>query len=426
MDSIDGASLKNPESYVQKPFTLGNGVIIKNRLLKSAMSEALGTIDNAPTVKLSTLYRRWAKGGTGLCITGNVMVDSSAIGEPGNVVLENDKHMPILKRWAQSGTINNTQLWMQINHPGKQVPKGLNQGSVAPSAIGFGPTLAKFFDIPKELTENQIRDIIKRFATTAALAQEAGFTGVQIHGAHGYLVSQFLSPNHNQRQDQWGGSLENRMRFVREIYQSIREKVGDKFPISIKLNSADFQKGGFTEEESIKVIKALTEEGIDLIEISGGTYESPVMALGTNVKASTYTREAYFLKFADIIRNETTATGQKIPLAVTGGFRTTTGMAEAIASGSLDMVGLARPLAVDPDYSLKLLEGTARNPIRPISTGIKLVDEAALMEVAWYARQIHRIGNGRKPKPNEGAISALLKILITSGYKTFKTRRLRA
>ena len=427
MNSAANAHLINSESYVQKPFTLPNGIVIKNRLLKSAMSEALGTIDNVPTMKLATLYRRRAKGGVGLCVTGNVMIDARAIGEPGNVVLENDKHMSKLKLWAKAGTCNNTQLWMQINHPGKQVPKGLNKNSVAPSAIGFGPALTKFFEIPRELTENEILDIITRFATTASLAKEAGFTGVQIHGAHGYLVSQFLSPNHNQRTDQWGGSLENRMRFVREVYRSIREKVGEDFPIGIKLNSADFQKGGFTEEESLEVIKTLTDDGMALIEISGGTYESPVMALGSNIKESTYAREAYFLKFADTIRQETTASGLKIPLAVTGGFRTTTGMANALVHDNLDMVGIARPLAVDPDYPHKVLSGQAKtNPIRAISTGIKFVDDAALMEVAWYTRQLHRMGVGKNPKPNEGAISSLVKTLLTSGYKTFRTRRLRA
>ncbi|MBV1881787.1 MAG: NADH:flavin oxidoreductase/NADH oxidase family protein [Pseudomonadales bacterium] len=424
MNSAVDTSLKQPELYIQKPFALRNGTIIKNRLIKSAMSEALGTIDNIPTPKLATLYRQWANGGIGLNITGNVMVDARALGEPGNVVLENDKHMSILKQWAHAGTANNTHLWMQINHPGKQVPKGLNRGSVAPSAIGFGPDMARFFEIPRALTETEILDIIQRFATTSAIAKQAGFTGVQIHGAHGYLVSQFLSPNHNKRTDQWGGTLNNRMRFVREVYKSIRANVGEDFPVSIKLNSADFQKGGFTEEESIEVIRTLTDDGMDLIEISGGTYESPVMA---NVKQSTYDREAYFLKFAETIRQEKTPAGHNIPLAVTGGFRTTTGMADALALDNLDMIGIARPLVVDPNYPKKILAGQAKsNPIQARSTGIKFIDNLGLMEVAWYTRQLHRMGQGKAPKPNEGTLGSLVKVLLTSSFKTFKTRRLRA
>lgn len=248
----------------------------KNRFFKSAMSETLADRNNSPTVGLVNLYRRWSRGGAGILMSGNVMVDHNAIGEPGNVAIEDERDLPMLKRWAQAGTQMNTEFWMQINHPGKQSPKSLSKEPVAPSTIPLSGGVAVAFNPPRALTEEEILDLIKRFGNTARIAKKAGFTGVQIHSAHGYLVNQFLSPHHNQREDQWGGNAENRMRFLMEVYREMRRQVGDDFPIGIKLNSADFQRGGFTEEESMQVLKTIDEAGIDLIEISGGNYENPL------------------------------------------------------------------------------------------------------------------------------------------------------
>ena len=414
----------SPAQILGQSFTLPNGAVVKNRLAKSAMSEALGTTDNHVTVGLANLYRRWADGGIGLLITGNVMIDRRALGEPNNVALEDESDLELLKQWAAAGTRNGTQLWMQINHPGKQVPKGLNAESVAPSAIPFGKEIAAFFATPRELTESEILDIIARFGSTAAIAQKAGFSGVQIHGAHGYLVSQFLSGHHNQRTDQWGGNAENRRRFVLEVFKAIRARTGPDFPVGIKLNSADFQKGGFTEEESLDVIRALSEAGIDLIEISGGTYEAPAMAgvKEVPVKDSTRRREAYFLEFAEKARQAV-----KTPLMVTGGFRTAEGMSEAINSGAVDFVGIARSLAIEPEVPNRLLSGQQpRYQVKPIKTGIKPIDKMALMEVAWYSRQLRRMANGCEPKPNESGLMSFLIGMTENGWNTFKTRRLRA
>lgn len=410
-----------PVDMINQSFTLPCGQTIKNRLMKSAMSEALGTTDNRMTPGLATLYGRWAEGGTGLLVTGNVMIDRRALGEPNNVAVEDERDIDLLKKWAQAGTRNNTQIWAQLNHPGKQAPKGLNRETVAPSAIPFKASLEKFFDTPRELTEDEISDIIERFGRSAEIIKKAGFTGVQIHGAHGYLVSQFLSPHHNQRRDRWGGTPENRRRFVIEVYRRIRSGVGDDFPVAIKLNSADFQRGGFTEDESLAVIQALAEEGIDMIEISGGTYEAPAMS-GRKVAESTRQREAYFLQFAEQVRDIVS-----VPLAVTGGFRTGQGMSQALAADSLDMIGLARPLAVDPDYADKILRGQPSGiTIKPITTGIKAVDKMALMEVAWYGRQLRRMADGKLPRPNESGLVAFIKTVASNGYRTFQTRRLRA
>ena len=414
----------SPSQVLAQSYTLPNGSVVKNRLAKSAMSESLGTPDNRMTQGLVRLYERWAEGGTGLLVTGNVMIDRRALGEPNNVVIEDDRDLDLLKAWASAGTKNNTQLWMQINHPGKQSMRGLNVENVSPSAVPFGRELSRFFATPRALTEGEIEDIIQRYGRTAAIAKKAGFSGIQIHGAHGYLVSQFLSGLHNQRTDRWGGSPENRRRFVLEVFREIRAQVGKSFPVGIKLNSADFQKGGFTEEESLDVIRALSEAGIDHIEISGGTYEAPAMA-GKKQKAvtdSTRRREAYFLEFAEKARAAVTT-----PLMVTGGFRSSAGMAEAITAGSVDFVGVARALAVEPDLPNRLLAGKeARHEVKPISTGIAMVDRMALMEVMWYSRQLHRMASGRAPRPNESGLWSFVASMADNGWNTFKTRRLRA
>lgn len=385
------------------------------------MSEALGTLDNRVTPALATLYARWAEGRVGLVITGNVMVDRAHLGEPGNVALEDARDMELLREWAAAGSRGGTQLWMQLNHPGKQAPNLIVKTPVAPSALALEPRFRRFFNPPRALLENEILHLIERFATSAALAQQAGFKGVQIHGAHGYLVSQFLSPLHNQRNDRWGGSLQNRARFVLEILQAIRAKVGAAFPIGIKMNSADFQRGGFTEEESMRVAEMLADAGLDLLEISGGTYEAPQMT-GKDVRESTQAREAYFLRYAEQIRRRV-----KIPLMVTGGFRTSQGMADAVAAGATDIVGLARPLAVEPDLCARILQGdSVISKVRPRTTGIKVVDDMAMMETVWYTRQLQRMSEGKLPCPDESPLWALIRNMSVSTWRGVKTQRLRA
>lgn len=406
-----------------QPLQLPNGSILPNRLAKAAMSEALGTYTNHPTNELVELYRRWAASGIGLIITGNVMIDRRAVAEPGNVVIEDEADMVMLQRWARAATEQGTAIWVQLNHPGKQTTKGLNTHTIAPSAVPFRADLQAFFETPQAATGSQINDIIQRYGRSAAICKQAGFTGVQIHGAHGYLVNQFLSPHHNQREDQWGGSAENRRRFVLAVYAEIRRQVGPDYPVGIKLNSADFQRGGFTEEESMATMQALDQAGIDLIEISGGTYEAPVMTGGTREtqKPSTRKREAYFLDFAEKVRTKV-----KAPLMVTGGFRSVAGMEGALRSGALDVVGLARLLAIDPEAPAALLQGRdSEQKVQPIRTGIKPVDRMAIMEIFWYTLQLKRIARGSNPRPNESGLWAFGKSVLKSGWGTFRTRRTR-
>jgi len=417
----NNANMTNDQLKLDTPFTLKNGTIIKNRLFKSAMSEQLGNRNHNPTAGLANLYRRWAKGGIGLMMSGNIMIDRTALGEPKNVVLDEKSDLAPFKAWTKAGSENDAQLWAQLNHPGKQIPNFIVKEPVAPSAIALKRGLEKGFNKPRALTEEEIYAIINKFVISARLAKESGFTGVQIHGAHGYLVSQFLSPSHNQRQDQWGGSLENRMRFVVEIYRAIRTEVGKDYLVGIKLNSADFMKDGFTEEESMQVVRVLGEEGIDLIEISGGTYEAPAMVGHASApqKDSTKKREAYFLDYAESVR-ETTDT----PLVVTGGFRTANGMTDALQSGACDFIGVARPLAVDPDLPNKAIN----NPeyeinLKKLSTGVKAVDKMAMLDITWYEFQLERMADNKGPKQNMSEWMVFAKTLTNAGIYSFRKRR---
>ena len=378
---------------LRAPLRLASADVLPNRLAKAAMSETLGDLDTGePTDELIRLYERWGRSGAGVLITGNVMVDRGGRGEPGNVLVEDERHLPALRRWAEAAQAHGARLWMQINHAGRQSPRRLSKRPVAPSAVplrGFFGMFAK----PRALEPREIEEIVARFAATAAVAKEAGFAGVEVHGAHGYLVSQFLSPLTNLRDDAWGGDAARRRRFAVEIVRAIRRATGPSFTIAFKLNSADFQRGGFEVGESIEVAKALEAEGVDLIEVSGGTYEKPAMSGSEEraQRASTRAREAYFLEYAQQIRAATT-----VPLMLTGGLRSAAAMSEAIESGAIDVIGIARPMTYEPELPARLLSGeqAAATPIE-VRTRVRRITDLA--QVAWYQQQMLRIAAGDEP-----------------------------
>ena len=408
---------------IHDPITLA-GAKLPNRLVKAAMSEALCGRNGLPNSELIQLYKTWADSSMGMLITGNVMVDPGALGEPGNCVIEADTPLEPIKAWSAAAKSAGSACVVQISHPGKQAPKGLNKQTVGPSAVPFSKEMQAFFAIPKELSVDEIAVLVERFADTAARCEAGGFDGVQIHGAHGYLVSAFLSPKHNIREDNYGGSIENRMRFLTEIVTAISAKTSEGFVLGVKLNSADFQRGGFSEEDSTTVIQKLESMGVDFVEVSGGTYEAPAM---TGVKSSTKAREAYFLEFAEKLRAQT-----KIKLMVTGGFRTQPAMDAALASGALDLIGVARPLAIEPDVADRWLEGKQpKHEIKPIKTHLPPVDNAGLLEIFWYAAQFKDMGQGKAPNPKLSPYKVLfhyikgnVKAMIKGGKK--KPSRLRA
>jgi 2,4-dienoyl-CoA reductase-like NADH-dependent reductase (Old Yellow Enzyme family) len=324
--------------------------------------------------------------------------------------------MELLRRWAAAATSKGAQCWVQLSHPGRQSMRTLSWTPVAPSAVSmkFGRGL---YGKPRALREDEILDIIARFARSAAVLKEAGFSGVQLHAAHGYLISAFLSPLTNVRTDRWGGSVENRQRFLFEVYRATRAAVGPDFPIAIKLNSADFQRGGFTEDESMQVVRRLEEEGIDLIEISGGSYESAaMMGLGEGARESTRAREAYFLEYAEQVRAIT-----QVPLMLTGGFRSMEGMTHAVGSNAVDVVGLGRPLCMEPDLPRLLLAGELDEyPVAPRRMGVRELD--TILEVFWFTQQLHKLAKGQKSDPHRSNVLTLLWVGVHALVDTVRMR----
>ncbi|MEN0050616.1 MAG: hypothetical protein AAF806_26360, partial [Bacteroidota bacterium] len=276
-------------------------------------------------------------------------------------------------------------VWVQISHSGRQTNRFMTLRPLAPSEVQLHKM--GLFGKPKAMTEKDIEKVVEGFVKAAVLCQEAGFTGVQIHAAHGYLLNQFLSPKTNQRKDQWGGNLENRSRLLLTIVRKVRATVGAAFPISVKLNSSDFQRGGFTEEESLQVIQML-EGKIDLLEISGGTYEKMVFFEMNeeydNVKESTRQREAYFLEFSKQVR-----TISSLPLMITGGFRSFDFCNQALQNKELDLIGMARPFITNlKDIPAFMKHEIDRLENLVVRTGIRSLDTAA--EGGFYARQVIR------------------------------------
>ncbi len=389
--------------------TLPNGAILPNRIAKAAMEENLADNGQVPGDKLMQLYKAWAAGGAGLIITGNVMVAPNALTGPGAVVLQAGtfKAAGVKKQfeaWAKAAKSGGGHLVMQISHPGRQVFAGQGQRPVSASSTKVSlPGLEKMFDTAHALSGDEVRAIVARFAATAKMAEASGFDGVQIHGAHGYLVSQFLSPLTNLRNDEWGGSLENRSRFLLEIVRAVRAEVAPTFSVMVKLNSADFQKGGFDIDDAKQVVKWLNAEKIDMVEISGGSYESPAMQGRTADKSSTLVREMYFIEFAKDI-----AAIAKMPLMVTGGVTKLATANMALATGSVDVIGIARALAYAPNLPNHWRENQNVDiHWPPVSWKNKML--AALAVMAHTKVQIHLMAIGKPPKVNANPAIALIK-----------------
>jgi 2,4-dienoyl-CoA reductase-like NADH-dependent reductase (Old Yellow Enzyme family) len=396
-------------------FILPNGQVLKNRLVKAAMEENLATVEHLPGEALHQLYKTWAEGGVGLIITGNVMVDHLAMTGPGGVVLENDTAIEPFITLAKLSKANDCKVWMQINHPGRQVFKKMGGKVLSPSdvALNMGKH-SSMFSTPKPMNESEIQDVIQRFTTTAKRAEEAGFDGVEIHAAHGYLLAQFLSPLTNKRNDKWGGSLENRARLLMEVIKSVKATCGEDFAIGVKLNSADFQRGGFDVEDAEHVVKMLGELSIDLVELSGGSYEAPAMQ-GRTADSRTLAREAYFIEFASKI-----AGNVSVPIMTTGGIRRYD-VAKQVVDSGVPLVGMASALALTPDLPNKWQHDTAVLGHIPV---VNWQDKtlSGLATMALVKQQLRRIGAGKAPKLNASPLWALITdqvrgLKLTKRYK---------
>ncbi len=396
-------------------FVLPCGATLKNRLAKAAMTERLSNKDGKANQAIFNLYEQWINTNAGLLITGNVMIDSMHMESAGNVVIIDESGLPELKQWA-SMTQPGQHLWMQISHSGRQTSRFINFHPKAPSAVQL--KRLGLFGRPKTMSEEDIEKVISGFVKAASLAKKAGFDGIQIHAAHGYLLNQFLSPRTNLRTDQWGGSLENRSRLLRRIVQECRSALGNEFPIGVKLNSADFQRGGFDEKDSLQIVKMLEEEKVDLLEISGGTYEKLAFFIMNeeNQKESTKRREAYFLDFAQKVRQISS-----LPLMITGGVRTYDFCESVLKANDVDIIGMARPFITNCNHISAFLEGKKESLDNlVIRTGIKQIEDSA--EGGFYARQLFRMAKQKSIKLDYHPISNTLFLIKTEFVKGMAKR----
>ena len=383
------------------PLVLPSGARLRNRIAKAAMEEGLAGSAQLPDERLISLYRRWGAGGAGLLITGNVMVHAEALTGPGGVVLDDRAPLDPFKRWAETGRAEGAAIWMQISHPGRQVQATMPGVVWGPSdvAVELGRH-SRRFGRPIAMTEEQISATVERFATSAALAERAGFDGVEVHGAHGYLLSQFLSPLVNRRSDRWGGSLENRARLLLDVVRAVRAGVSSSFSVAVKLNSADFQRGGFDAEDAARVIAMLEPLGVDLVELSGGSYESPAMA-GRPTDGRTAAREAYFLELATEM-----ARTSPLPLMLTGGI-TRRETAESVLASGVALVGMATAIAVTPELPNRWRAGLeATEQLRPVTWSDETFASAASM--ALVRHQMRRVTRGKHPTGTTQPLHALV------------------
>lgn len=406
----------NRPNLLSEPLKLPCGAVLANRIAKAAMSEHLASKKQLPGTALVNLYGQWANSGAGLLLTGNVMVDPTHLESVRNVAVRGYEHAELFSRWAEAGKRGGSHLWMQLNHPGRQTPASIHPAPMAPSA-GEPVDLFKragVFAAPRAMTSSEVEACVAAFVEAARFAKHVGFTGVQVHGAHGYLVSQFLSPRINQRTDAWGGpNIEQRARFLRMVIRGIREEVGPEFPVGLKLNSTDFQQGGFNEEESMAVLQMMQEDTVDLVEISGGSYESRAMFDGA---AETRSTEVFFLEYAERARSLV-----DIPIMVTGGFRTRSIMEESLQSNWLDVVGMARPFTQDTRVASRLLSGGLEKaadprPILPFSR-FRGAGSAAMSIV-----QMAAIARGQDP---QGRFSGLRALLAVSRHELMSLKRVK-
>jgi 2,4-dienoyl-CoA reductase-like NADH-dependent reductase (Old Yellow Enzyme family) len=393
-----------------------SGLSLDNRIVKAAMEENMANELQQPDNDIFNLYSSWAKGEMGAIITGNVMIDAQAMTGPGGIVLDENSDLAPFVEWSKQAKQANVKIIMQINHPGRQTYKNMGGKTLAPSSIALDlGKHSSMFTEPKEMTEADIQDVISRFTTTAKRAEDAGFDGVQIHAAHGYLLSQFLSPLVNMRKDKWGGEIVQRAKLLIEVVKSVKERVAPTFSISVKLNSSDFQKGGFDVNDAMFVVQQLEELQIDFVELSGGSYEAPAMQ-GRHADERTLEREAYFLEFAKTIAAKTT-----LQIMTTGGVRRLP-VANQIINEQIDLVGIASAMAYQSDIA-KIWK---TNPefvgfIPNVTWKNKTI--AALATMALVRRQLQRLGKGKNVKRNASPLFSLISDRIRLSRLTKRYRK---
>jgi len=328
-----------------EPGNIGT-LALPNRLIRSATAEQMAGADGRPKPRLKALYQELARGGVGLIITGHTYVHPSGKAHPEMTGIHSDELIPSLAELVGAVHQEGGRIVAQINHGGMQCSRETVPETIAPSAID-----SPFLNRPaREMTPDEITLLIQAYGQAAWRARDAGFDGVQIHGAHGYLIGQFLSPFVNRRTDEWGGDLEGRMRFLRAVCQAVREQVGPNYPVFIKLGMTDGIEGGLTPEEGVQVVAALEEMGLDAVEISGGIGGGRNLNTRTGIRSEA--DEAYFRPLAQAARPVT-----RLPISLVGGFRSRRVMEEVLVAGEADFISLCRPLLCEPDLPNRLRTG---------------------------------------------------------------------
>ncbi|KAL6708285.1 hypothetical protein ACN47E_003209 [Coniothyrium glycines] len=353
---------KKDVSGLGKPLDFAfSKVTAQNRFLKGAMTERLSSWDaqnlevrGVPSKNLVNVYKRWGEGEFGVILTGNIMIEYDHLEAAGNPIIPRGskyegERFENFKELATQAKKHGSLIVGQVSHPGRQVEDKIQKHPISASDVQLeGDIMGMTFAKPRAATDEDIKNVIEGFAHAAEYLEKAGYDGIQLHGAHGYLLAQFLSPTTNQRTDKYGGSLENRARLIVEIGQEVQRRTSEKFVLGIKLNSVEFQDKGFDTEEAATLCKILEDNKFDFVELSGGTYEK--LAFG-HQRESTKKREAFFLEFAEKI----TPSLSKTRTYLTGGFRTAAAMTEALST--VDGVGLARPVCLEPELPRQIISG---------------------------------------------------------------------
>jgi len=364
----------NPAEILGKPLGLPCGVILKNRLVKAPMSDSLGNGEGDPTLTQARLYERWAEGGTALSIIGEVQGEAGFPEKPGNLVLGLDMSQNAMQLLSKRAMIEGAHLWAQLGHAG-----ALSHGPISqpkgPSALNIGDFKCA------GMSTDEVRKLPYLFARTAEYAKAAGFSGIQVHAAHGFLLSQFLSPLFNLRSDEYGGSIEARSRIVVKVIAEVRRAVGPMFPIGIKINSTDKLEGGLKQDDALELVRILDQTSVDLIDISGGTYFP-----GAKASSDGSSRGPYFLDFARRAKKVT-----KVPLMVTGGFKKREQAVDAVASAAADMVGIARGMVLNPRLAEVWLSDDGGNPDFP-----KFESTPPGGITAWYTMRLTALGEDQE------------------------------
>ena len=334
-----------------------NNMPLKNRIIRSATWEGMCAPDGRPTPKLADFYTELARGGVGLIITGYAFVSPEGKQLPGKMGIHDDHFAADFLRLTDAVHAADGAIAVQLVHAGGQASiEAAGQRPVAPSAV----EVPQYPQIPAALTPAQIAAIVDSFGAAAARARQWGFDAVQLHGAHGYLINQFLSPLTNRRTDSYGGDIDHRCRFLMQVFDAVRKSVGNDFPVMIKLNADDFLDGGLNRQDALSAARMLDAAGIDAIEVSAGTAASGKKGPARD-RINTPEKEAYNLDLARRIKSEV-----HCPVVVVGGFRSYDVAEAAIRDHGMDAIAMSRPLIREPRLPNRWQQGD-RSPAKCIS-----------------------------------------------------------